>query len=86
MNEIHTCFNQYFIVILNIAIVEICFYHIFSAPYKALVVKASGLAAGKGVIVASSKEEAVKAIDILKQVCVQRKCSFSQYTFAQYIK
>lgn len=41
--------------------------HIMNAPYNALVVKASGLAAGKGVIVASSKEDAVKAIDTLKQ-------------------
>ncbi|XP_023211833.1 trifunctional purine biosynthetic protein adenosine-3-like [Centruroides sculpturatus] len=39
--------------------------HIFTAPYKALVVKASGLAAGKGVIVAETKEEAVKAIDTI---------------------
>ncbi|XP_067127613.1 trifunctional purine biosynthetic protein adenosine-3 [Centruroides vittatus] len=39
--------------------------HILMAPYKALVVKASGLAAGKGVIVAETKEEAVKAIDTI---------------------
>ncbi|KFM79800.1 Trifunctional purine biosynthetic protein adenosine-3, partial [Stegodyphus mimosarum] len=41
--------------------------HILNAPYDALVVKASGLAAGKGVIVSNTREDAVKAVDILKQ-------------------
>ncbi|XP_063954350.1 trifunctional purine biosynthetic protein adenosine-3-like [Lytechinus pictus] len=36
--------------------------HINTAPYKALVVKANGLAAGKGVVVASSTEEACDAV------------------------
>ncbi|XP_060650523.1 trifunctional purine biosynthetic protein adenosine-3 [Drosophila nasuta] len=34
-----------------------------SAPYAALVVKAAGLAAGKGVVVAANAEEACQAVD-----------------------
>lgn len=35
----------------------------FSASYDALVVKASGLAAGKGVVVANNRDEACAAVD-----------------------
>jgi phosphoribosylamine--glycine ligase/phosphoribosylglycinamide formyltransferase/phosphoribosylformylglycinamidine cyclo-ligase len=39
------------------------FWCFLSASFPALVVKASGLAAGKGVVVASSQSEACKAVD-----------------------
>ncbi|XP_054984201.1 trifunctional purine biosynthetic protein adenosine-3 isoform X1 [Sorex araneus] len=40
---------------------------VMSADFPALVVKASGLAAGKGVIVAKSREEACKAVQEIMQ-------------------
>lgn len=43
----------------------------FSALYKALVVKASGLAAGKGVIVAKTKEEACAAARDILNVSIE---------------
>ena len=46
--------------------------HIDSADYDCLVVKASGLAAGKGVIVADTKEEAKAAVRSILSVSVSR--------------
>ena len=48
--------------------------HIEAADYEALVVKASGLAAGKGVVVADDKEQAVKAARDMLQVCFNYGC------------
>lgn len=42
----------------------------FRSEFPALVVKAAGLAAGKGVVVASTKEEACQAID---EILVKKK-------------
>lgn len=47
-----------------------------SADFPALVVKASGLAAGKGVTVASSKEEACRAVWQIMQVGVWENVGF----------
>ncbi|GAB6022024.1 hypothetical protein CHUAL_006174 [Chamberlinius hualienensis] len=37
--------------------------HILSAPYPALVIKANGLVGGKGVVIAETKEEAIKVVE-----------------------
>ena len=42
---------------------EMTLVFVHSASYQALVVKASGLAGGKGVIVAEGREGACKAVD-----------------------
>ena len=49
-------------------LLDIEIYCLHSADFPALVVKASGLAAGKGVIIAESKEEACKAVQEIMQV------------------
>ena len=45
--------------------------HVRTADYNALVIKADGLAAGKGVIVAESKEEAISSVKMMIEVCFE---------------
>ena len=44
--------------------------HVEEAKYDALVVKADGLAAGKGVVVAENKEDAIQAAEAMLKVRV----------------
>ena len=47
--------------------------HIEAADYNALVIKADGLAAGKGVVVAENKEEAIRSVKMMLEVKIQAK-------------
>ena len=42
--------------------------HIETANYNALVIKADGLAAGKGVVVADDKEQAINSVKMMIEV------------------
>ena len=42
--------------------------HIETADYDALVIKADGLAAGKGVVVAEDREEAISSVKMMIEV------------------
>lgn len=42
-----------------------------TAPFNALVIKADGLAAGKGVTVAENKEEAIKSVKMMMEVNIE---------------
>ena len=56
--------NIYSVLLFDGSLLLLC---VCSASFPALVVKASGLAAGKGVIVAANQDEACAAVmDIMK--------------------